>query len=162
SSTPSSFSLAGRQMSSSILPFRSWAAAVLALVAVELLVYVALRPNEFDRTNFLQFSFARDETPQRAFMYHKVREFAYANPTIVQSGDSSGFFGIKPLEIMKYLPEGVSYLNMSCCANLGFSGYYNVFQFMAERNKSIRYFVLHITPYTMPRPELWDADGAAL
>src|SRR4051812_37984237 len=127
-----------------LAPFRPWIAALLALLAIEASVYLIGHPNEFDRTNFLQLTFSRDEPPQRAFMYHKVKEFAYSNPTIVQSGDSSGFYGIEPLEIMKYLPQGVSYLNMSCCANLGYRGYYNVLQFMAERNKSVRYFVLHI------------------
>lgn len=149
-------------MSSSILPFRAWIAALLALVAIESAVYAVYRPSEFDRTNFLQFSFAKDETPQRLFTFHKLAEFAESSPTIVQVGDSSGFYGIEPAAVMRYLPPDVSYLNMSCCANLGYRGYYNIFQFMAERNDSIRYLVLHITPYTMPRPDLWDSDGAAL
>ena len=152
-------------MSSFISPFRPlavWLAALAILVAIEAAVQLKWNPNEFDRTSFLQFGFARGEPPQRAFMYHKIKEFSYSEPVIVQSGDSSGFYGIKPLQIMQHLPDGVSYLNMSCCANLGFRGYYNVFQYMAERNSSVRYFVLHFTPYTMPQPELWDDDGAAL
>jgi hypothetical protein len=119
-------------------------------------------PNPFDRTNFLQFSFARDETPQRLFVLEKIKAFADSQPTIVQSGDSSGFYGIEPKVVMSHLPAGVSYLNMSCCANLGFKGYYNVLEFMLKRNSSVRYIVLHFTPYTMPRPEMWDADGADL
>jgi hypothetical protein len=51
---------------------------------------------------------------------------------------------------------------MSCCANLGFNGYYNVFKFMAQRDPDLKYMVLHITPYTMPRPEMWESDGANL
>ena len=149
-------------MNSFILHFKAWIVAAIAIVAIEGGVYAARQPSRFDSTNFLQFSFLRDETPQRLFMYHKLASFAESEPTIVQSGDSSGFYGIEPEAIMHYLPEGVSYLNLSCCANLGFNGYYNVFRFMAERNKKLRYFVLHITPYTMPRPELWDNDGAAL
>lgn len=149
-------------MNSYISPFKAWLAALLALVAIETFVYAVFRPSAFERTNFLQFSFAKDETPQRLFTFHKLSEFARANPAIVQAGDSSGFYGIEPGVVMRYLPAGVNYLNMSCCANLGYRGYYNIFQFMAERNQTIRYFVLHITPYTMPRPELWDNDGAAL
>ncbi|MEI9923262.1 MAG: hypothetical protein WDN50_06810 [Bradyrhizobium sp.] len=95
-------------------------------------------------------------------MFDKLTTFADSNPAIVQSGDSSGFYGIEPKTIMRYLPEGMTYLNLSCCANLGFNGYYNVFRFMAARNPGLRYFVLHITPYTMPRPEMWNNDGAAL
>jgi hypothetical protein len=149
-------------MSSSISHFKAWIAAALMLCAVEALVYMVARPDEFDRTNFLQFAFAQPEAAQRAFMFHKVQEFADSAPTIVQSGDSSGFYGIDPRKVMEHLPEGVTYLNMSCCGNLGYRGYYNVFRFMLERNETIRYIVLHVTPYTMPRPETWDADGAAL
>lgn len=149
-------------MSSFILHFRSWIAAVLLLVLIETAVWCIGRPSEFDRTNFLQFSFLHDETPQRLFIYEKIKAFANSNPTIVQSGDSSGFYGIEPAVVMKHLPDGATYLNMSCCANLGYNGYYNMLDFMAEHNPSIRYMVLHITPYTMPRPEMWESDGAAL
>lgn len=149
-------------MNSSILPFKAWIAALALVAAIECLVQVIYSPPMVERTNFLQFSFARDETAQRLFMYDKLTTFADSNPTIVQSGDSSGFYGIEPKTIMRYLPEGMTYLNLSCCANLGFNGYYNVFRFMADRNSGLRYFVLHITPYTMPRPELWNNDGAAL
>jgi hypothetical protein len=149
-------------MNSSILPFKPWIAALALVAAIECLVQAVYSPPLMARTNFLQFSFARDETPQRLFVYDKLTTFADSNPAIVQSGDSSGFYGIEPKTIMRYLPEGMTYLNLSCCANLGFNGYYNVFRFMAERNPGLRYFVLHITPNTMPRPEMWDNDGAAL
>ncbi len=151
-----------KPMSSYILHFRAWIVAALSIALIEGAVYAANRPSPFVTNNFLQFSFARDETPQRLFMFHKLASFADSNPTIVQSGDSSGFYGIEPLAIMRYLPEGITYLNLSCCANLGFSGYYNVFRFMVERGDKLRYLVLHITPYTMPRPETWNKDGAAL
>lgn len=149
-------------MSSFISHFRPWLLALFLLLAIEAIVYAVGRPSEFDRTNFLQFTFSRDETPQRLFIHDKIKAFAYSNPSIVQSGDSSGFYGIEPSVVMKHLPAGMTYLNMSCCANLGFNGYYNLMKFMAERNKSIRYMVLHFTPYTMPRAETWDTDGAAL
>jgi hypothetical protein len=149
-------------MSSFILPFRGWIAAAVMLLAVEATVYAVAAPSPYDRTNFLQFAFAHDETPQRLFIYDKIKAFAESQPTIVQSGDSSGFYGIEPAVVMRHLPAGATYLNMSCCANLGFNGYYNIFDFMLTHNPSIRYLVLQITPYTMPRPELWNSDGAAL
>jgi hypothetical protein len=149
-------------MNLSISPFKPWIASLAIVAAIECFVQVVYSPSLSERTNFLQFSYGRDEPAQRLFMYHKLTTFAETNPTIVQSGDSSGFYGIEPAAIMRYLPEGVTYLNLSCCANLGFNGYYNVFRFMADRNQGLRYFVLHITPYTMPRPETWNNDGAAL
>jgi hypothetical protein len=149
-------------MSSFILHFRAWIAAFLILVAFETVIYVVGRPSPFDANNFLQFSFAHEETPQRLFVGEKLKAFAYSNPAIVQSGDSSGFYGIEPAAVMKQLPAGTTYLNMSCCANLGFNGYYNILKFMAEHDPPMKYMVLHFTPYTMPRPEMWDSDGAAL
>lgn len=146
-------------MSSSISHFKGWIAAIAAFLLIEGTILVVAAPNPLDRTNFLQMSFGSTAL-QRHFVFRKIREFADSKPTIVQVGDSSGFFGIDPRVVMKHLPDGFNYLNMSCCANLGFNGYYNLLDFMAQRNDSIRYMVLHITPYTMPRPELWDADGA--
>jgi hypothetical protein len=93
--------------------------------------------------------FAHDETPQRAFVYDKIRAFAGWHPTIVQSGDSSGSYGIEPSVVMRHQPPGVTYLNMSCCANLGYNVYYNILDFMLTHNPSVRYAVLYITPYTM-------------
>lgn len=149
-------------MSSFTLHFRPWLFALALLIGIEAAIYLMWRPHPLDRTNFLQFSFGMAETPQRLFMYHKFREFQNSRPTLVQSGDSSGFYGIEPAVVMQHLPPGNDYLNMSCCANLGFRGYYNTFKFMLEHNDSIKYIVLHFTPYTMPRPEMWDGDGAAL
>lgn len=149
-------------MSLFISHFRPWLIALGLVVAFEATVWFIRNPHPLDRTNFLQFSFGTPETPQRLFMHHKFREFQNSNPTIVQSGDSSGFYGIEPAVVMRHLQAGYDYLNMSCCANLGFRGYYNTFRFMLENNNSIKHIVLHFTPYTMPRAETWDGDGAAL
>jgi hypothetical protein len=142
--------------------FKAWVAAAVIFIAIESLIYAVAAPALIERTNFLQFSFLRPEPAQRLFMFHKLKTFENSNPTIVQTGDSSGFYGIDPRVVMKHLPAGESYLNMSCCANLGFRGYYNVFEFMLRHNRSIKYLVLHITPYTMPLPETWDRDGISL
>jgi hypothetical protein len=147
-------------MSSYISHFKAWIIAALLIVAFEAAFGFAAAPNPFDRTNFLPHTFGRPEPMQRLYVFHKLRAFIHSEPTIVQSGDSSGFFGIEPSVVMKHLPAGVSYLNLSCCANLGYKGYYNILELMAQHNKSIRYMVLHVTPYTMPRPEMWDVDGA--
>jgi hypothetical protein len=149
-------------MSSFISPFKAWLAAGIVFLAIEATIQLVSPHSVFDRTNFLQFSFVRDETPQRLFVFDKMKTFADSKPTIVQSGDSSGFYGIEPSVVTKYLPASTNYINMSCCANLGFRGYYNVLDFMADRNPSIRYLILHFTPYTMPLPQTWDSDGAAL
>lgn len=149
-------------MSLSISPFRSWLYALAALIALEALVFFSAPTHEFERTNFLELAFVKGDTPQRLFMYDKITALAEAPHEIVQSGDSSGFYGIEPSVVMDHLPSEVSYVNMSCCANMGFNGYFNMFKLAIERNPAMEYFVLHITPYTMPRSEMWDGDGAAL
>jgi hypothetical protein len=141
--------------------FKSWALVVLVFGLIEGAIYLARESDPLDRTNFLQLGFG-DGAVQRHFIFEKMKAFADSRPTIVQVGDSSGFYGIEPALVMRHLPNGAEYLNMSCCANAGFNGYYNILDFMARRNSSIRYMVLHITPYTMPRPELWERDGANL
>lgn len=148
-------------MNSFISHFKAWIVAALLIGAVEVAIYSIARPGPFDRTNFLQFSFAHSETAQRLFVFDKIKAFADANPTIVQSGDSSGFYGIEPSVVMGHLPPGNSYLNMSCCANLGFNGYYNILDFMAARNSAVQYLVLHVTPYTMPIPEMWESSASS-
>jgi hypothetical protein len=110
-------------MSSYISRFKAWIIAALLIVAFEAVIGFVAHPNPFDRTNFLLYTFGRPEPMQRLFVFHKLRAFADSEPTIVQSGDSSGFFGIEPAAVMKHLSPGVTYLNMSCCANLGYKGY---------------------------------------
>jgi hypothetical protein len=141
--------------------FKSWALVVLIFGIIEGAIYLARTPDPLDSTNFLQLGFGNGAV-QRHFIFEKMKAFADSKPTIVQVGDSSGFYGIEPAVVMQHLPNGAEYINLSCCANAGFNGYYNILDFMARRNSSIRYMVLHITPYTMPRPELWERDGANL
>ncbi len=149
-------------MSSFISHFRPWLIALLVILCAEVSYLLIVKPPRTERTNFLQFSFATPETPQRLFVYHKLEYFADSKPKIVIAGDSSGFYGIRPSRVMEHLPVGTKVVNMSCCANLGFRGYYNIFDYMIEHNPSVRYIVLYFTAYTMPSSPLWDGDGAQL
>jgi len=149
-------------MNSFILHSRPWLLAAIAILGVEVLFYAVARPPRIERTNFLQFSFLAQETLQRLFVYHKIDAFTDSRPTIVQAGDSSGFYGIRPWQVERHLPPGHKFINMSCCANLGFQGYYYLLQYMLEHNRTVRYIILHFTAYTMPSSPLWDRDGAQL
>ena len=149
-------------MSLSTSHFRVWLLALSVVLGIELIYYFGAHPPRVERTNFLQFGFATSETPQRLFIHHKLEYFTDSRPQIILAGDSSGFYGIRPLQVMSHLPTGTKVVNMSCCANLGFRGYHNILQYMLERNGSIRYVVLYATAYTMPSSPLWDGDGAQL
>jgi hypothetical protein len=149
-------------MSSFISHFRPWLVALLVLLGIEMTYFAVSRPPRLERTNFLQFAFATSETPQRLFVYHKLEYFSDSRPKIVIAGDSSGFYGIQPTVVTQHLPSDTKMVNLSCCANLGFRGYYNILEYMIEHNSSVRYVVLYFTAYTMPSSPLWDGDGAQL
>ena len=63
-------------MSSFISPFKAWLAAGIIFLAIEATIQFVSPHSPFDRTNFLQFSFVRDETPQRLFIFDKIKAFA--------------------------------------------------------------------------------------
>lgn len=149
-------------MNSSISHFKPWLIALAIIALIEGSYFAYAHPNIMDRTNLLQFGFTKPELPQRLFTWHKLRDLAAGKWTVAQVGDSSGFHGIDPRIVERLLPPGQAYVNMSCCANQGFVGYYNVLKYTLEQSPSIKYAVLHFTPYTMPRPETWSEDGAAL
>ena len=136
--------------------------AIFIILLIETAIQHFWKPDRFDQVNILEFSFAKNENFQRVVMYHKLKEFSNRDPVIVQSGDSSGFYGIDPRIIEQDLPDDISYLNVSCCANLGFKGYLNVMKFMKKHSPSMKMFVLYFTPYSMPNTFNWDGDGALL
>lgn len=150
-------------MSSFISSSRPWIVALGLLVAFEAAILLARDPHPVDRGSILELGYARTEAPQRLFTYHKLRTFSGRDATFVMSGDSSGLFGINPLEVEAELPPGARFYNLSCCANLGYSGYFYILEWMLRQNAgSLKYVVLHVTPYTLPRPETWFGEGASL
>ncbi len=48
--------------------------------------------------------------------------------------------------VNEYLPKGIKYINMSCCANMGYRGFYAVMDYFSARNKEMKYFVLYKSP----------------
>jgi hypothetical protein len=149
-------------MNSYISHFKPWFLALAIIALIEGAYFAYAHPPLMDRTNLLQYGFAKPELPQRLFTWHKLRDLADGNWTVAQVGDSSGFHGIDPRIVETFLPDGQTYVNMSCCANQGFMGYYNVLKYTLEQSPSIKYAVLHFTPYTMPNQAVWKDDGAAL
>ncbi len=82
---------------------------------------------------------------------HALREL---NAEIIQVGDSSGFFGVRPLVVEQRI-RPFTYVNLSCCANTGWPGYYEIAKYHLRRNTNIRLLVVYVTPYTPPN--LWAA-----
>ncbi|HEV2956151.1 MAG TPA: hypothetical protein VGX95_08535 [Xanthobacteraceae bacterium] len=118
------------------------------IVATEGVCAFALRPGIVERTKFNLL-----DRFHSAVIFGKLNEFADSAPDIVQVGDSSGFHGVNPDIVMRYL-GGLKYLNLSCCAATGYRGYYGIADFMLRRNPGIKAVVLYVSLNNLPRADL--------
>lgn len=114
------------------------------IVAAEFGYSAVAARSPVERSGYLNWNFNEPELFHKALIYAKLRNAAAAKPAIIQVGDSSGLHGIVPAIVEKYVP-GLRYENLSCCANTGFDGYYNIAQFMLRHALSIKAVVLYIT-----------------
>jgi hypothetical protein len=135
----------GSRVSSFISAFKPILVAIAVIAALEAAVMAARRPDEVERSNFLTLGYLRPEL-HRLVVYEKLRAFGWASPDVIQIGDSSGFYGVNADVVTSHL-DGLRYINLSCCAPMGFDGYYAVAHFMLRRNPSIKAVVLYISAF---------------
>jgi len=147
-------------MSSFISSFRPILAAAAAIAIIEAAVYVTLRPTFVERSNYLDWNYASDERFHKLMIYEKLKDFADSAPDIIQVGDSSGFHGVNPDIVMQHL-NGMTYVNLSCCANTGYDGYYSIAEFMFRRNPGIKALVLYVSLNNLPQLKLITGDEVA-
>jgi hypothetical protein len=137
-------------MSSFIFSFKSlrpFAAALAVIALTEGVVGFALRPNVVERSKSNLLNRFHDTV-----IFGKLAEFADSSPDIVQVGDSSGFHGVRSDIVMRYL-GGLKYVNLSCCASMGYQAHYAIADFMLQRNPSIKAVVLYTSLRDLPRAE---------
>jgi hypothetical protein len=139
-------------MSSFIFSFRAVFLALGVIAATEGVCALALRPGIVERTKFNLI-----DRFHSAVIFGKLNDFADSAPDIVQVGDSSGFHGVRPDIVMRYL-DGLKYVNLSCCAALGYRGYYAIADFMLRRNPGIKAVVLYVSLNNLPRADLIDGQ----
>ncbi|MBV8825288.1 MAG: hypothetical protein JO220_09930 [Hyphomicrobiales bacterium] len=139
-------------MSSFIFSFRAVFLALGVIAATEGVCALALRPGIVERTKFNLI-----DRFHSAVIFGKLDDFADSAPDIVQVGDSSGFHGVRPDFVMRYL-GGLKYVNLSCCAALGYDGYYGIADFMLRRNPGIKAVVLYVSLNNLPRADLIDGQ----
>ena len=108
----------------------------------ETAVMAIRRPNDAERSNFLTLGYLRPEV-HRLIVYEKLRAFGWSAPDVIQIGDSTGFYGVNS-DLVTGRLGGLRYVNLSCCAHMGFDGYHAVAHFMLRRNPSIKAVVLYI------------------
>jgi hypothetical protein len=136
----SSFTLSSKRL----WPF---GAALVVIVLIEAAVAFALRPNIVERSKFNLFDRFQDTV-----VFGKLAEFVDSSPDIVQVGDSSGFYGVRPDVVMRYL-GGLKYFNLSCCGGIGFETYYAMIEFMLKKNPNIKAVVVYISLRDLPRAD---------
>jgi hypothetical protein len=135
-------------MNSFISSFRAVLLALGVIAATEGVCALALRPGVVERTKFNLL-----DRFQSAVIFGKLNEFADSSPDVIQVGDSSGFHGVNPDSVMRHL-DGLKYVNLSCCAALGYRGYYGIADFMLRRNPGIKAVVLYVSLNNLPRADL--------
>ena len=129
-------------MSSFISAFKPILVALAVIAGLEAAVMAARRPDDVERSNFLTLGYLRPEV-HRLIVKEKLRAFGWSSPDVIQIGDSSGFYGVNSDLVTSHL-DGLHYVNLSCCAPMGFDGYYAVAHFMLRRDPSIKAVVLYI------------------
>jgi hypothetical protein len=135
-------------MSSFASALRPFAIALAVIAVTEGVFALALRPNIVERTKFNLLNRFHNTV-----IFGKLGEFADSSPDIIQVGDSSGFHGVNPDIVSRHL-GGLKYLNLSCCAALGYRGYYGIADFMLRRNPGIKAVVLYVSLRNLPRADL--------
>jgi len=139
-------------ISSPFSSFRVIAAAVALVGLIEGACALALRPGLVERADLgLLGRF------HNMLVFGKLADFERSSPDIIQVGDSSGFHGVRPEIVMRYL-GGLKYVNLSCCAGTGFGGYYAIADFMLRRNPSIKTLVLYFGWSNLPQAALIDGE----
>ena len=106
--------------------------------------------NGLYNTDFFDFSPVQQDVLQKHIIFDKnIRILQDTASDAVQVGDSSGFYGVIPAEVSSKA-AGISYLNLSCCGDAGWSGYFYEAKLAFQRRDKPKFLVLHVTPYWAP------------
>jgi hypothetical protein len=98
---------------------------------------------------------------QKHVLYDKFELLFKDTPAdIVQVGDSSGFYGVIPEELSAGA-GGLSDLNLGCCADSGWEGYYLAATLALRRTREPGMLALHVTPFWGPSAD-WKPGLAEL
>ena len=140
-------------MRSFISSFKPLLAAALLILGIEGTIAVTRRPSFVERTDYLTLSFGHSENGADYVIYQKLNRLPLTSADIVQVGDSSGFHGVKPDVVMRYL-GGLQYVNLSCCAGTGYDGYYALARTALRHMRHPKALVLYVSMNNLPRPDL--------
>lgn len=152
-------------MTSFISSFKPFLIAALLIACIEAGVNAWGYKSDYN-SNFFEFAPFREEKLQKFVIYEKfyLSGLADAPSDIIQVGDSSGLFGIKPRFVEKQLP-GMTYVNLGCCGDTGWIGYLDQAKIALRKNPQAKVLLLHVGPMLLPgekRYNDWHALNMAL
>ncbi len=137
-------------MTSYISSFKSLIAALCLLAVGESAIALLGSPRPLYGSALYEMGYGKTDVPQKFVIEGKFTLFRGIAAEFIQVGDSSGLFGVSPRDVMWHLP-GQTYLNYSCCADVGFTGYRYIAEAALRDNPARKVLVLYMTVFSLPR-----------
>ncbi len=138
-----------------LLPFLI---ALGAISILELVIHMVGNDGLYN-TDFFDFSPLQKDVLQKHIIYDKNIRVLHDVPSdAVQVGDSSGFYGVIPAAISGAAPA-ISYLNLSCCGDAGWTGYFHEAELALRSHDKPKLLVLHVTPFWAPAAAAFHGDN---
>ena len=125
-----------------------WISAAI-IGAIELSCWIFARPQPLAASNFLELAYLKKENTSKVYIQARTQLTLSLHPDIVQVGDSSGQHGTMPVVIDNYL-GGLSYVNDSFGADVGYLGHDNVAETILDWDSSVKAIVFYVTPLAKP------------
>ena len=141
--------------------FRALLLAIFIISSIEILLYALLGKEKIKSSvaenTLFDNQFKKFEVPQKYLIKYKQELFSEDQSQFIQVGDSSGLYGVRPNIINNYL-EGMNYINISCCADIGWKGYAITSNYFLRKNSNTKFLVLYVSPYAIPNPHNIDSE----
>src|SRR3984957_650317 len=148
--TPLFFLLHGILMTSYTSAFKAVLLALLVIVTIEVLLAGTYTPELTYNSGFFSYKYISGDVGSKRLLEHKIRSFYHTKAEFIQVGDSSGYHGVQPDIIGRYIGGKHLYINGSCCGDTGFAGYRYLAEIYLRNALAAKYLVLYMTPYCMP------------
>jgi hypothetical protein len=136
-------------MNSYISSFKPVLIALAIIGLIEVVYASSTTTSPVERTSYLNFNYGQGEFAHKVIIYEKLLNAVRDQPNVIQIGDSAGMHSVDPRIVEQYL-GGLTFHNISCCANMTFEGYYAVLDFMLRHDPSIKAVVLYMTLMQAP------------
>lgn len=131
-------------------------ATILAIEGTSCLLRTDMQPF---RSNLVTMSYLHQDNYAKFATEIKLLNAAHLKPRFIQVGDSSGYHGPIPKEIMQHIGDDNPYVILNCCADMGYRGHRLIAQYALEHMPSIKYLVYYVTPFA-PSAKFANVNGA--